>query len=554
MARLDRLGLVPKEVAHIGSVIGREFSYELLAAVASLVDEKRLCDALQQLAAAALIVQRGRPPFASYTFKHALLQDAAYGSLLRAKRQQTHAAVKRVLEVRFPEVVEAQPELIAYHCAQAGLVGDAINYWERAGRRAARRSANHEAVGHFYKALEMLQQEPKSAERDGRELNLLIALGPALMAIRPSAAPEVASAYARASELARKTGRSAELFPTLWGAYLVAAVAGDLGTTNKLAEELFGLARGLDDPGYLLQAHHAAYGGRKAAGDLTAMQRHAEAVLALYRPELHGGHALVYGAHDPGCCAQMTLALALLLRGLPDQSQCHSDQALALARTLPHPPSLVHTLRSAAELHNLRREPIATADLVADLLPLAAQHGSAVGIAQGIMLRGWARVMHGQMVEGLDELLEGLRLWRETGSRLHACYWLGVVVDALAVVARREDALLLLDEAFEAMEHRGGRWFEVELYRLKGELLLGPRGDSHKDAEICFRQAMAVAQSQGARLLELRAAASLSRLWRDEGRPDEACALLAPVYGGFTEGFDTLDLMDAKALLDELRE
>ena len=209
MARLDRLGLASKEVAQVGSVIGREFSYELLAEVAPLSDQEKLRDALQQLTAAGLILQRGRLPFASYAFKHVLLQDAAYASLLRAKRQQIHAVIKRVLENRTPEVAEAQPELLAFHCVEAGLLREAIDYWERAARRAAQRSANREAAAHFRKALELLKRMPESAEHDRNELNLLIAVGPALMATMASTAPEVASTYARAGELARKTGRGA---------------------------------------------------------------------------------------------------------------------------------------------------------------------------------------------------------------------------------------------------------------------------------------------------------------------------------------------------------
>jgi class 3 adenylate cyclase/predicted ATPase len=551
MARLDRLGLAAKEVARIGSVLGREFSYELLAAVAPLQGEKELRDALQQLTAAAVIVQRGQPPFASYTFKHALLQDAAYGGLLRGKRQQIHASVKSVLEDSFPEVKETQPELLAQHCTEAGFVGEAIDYWERAGRRAAQRSANREAVEHLRRALELLRGTPESAERDGRELSLLIALGPALMATRASAAPEVASTYARAGELARKAGRSAELFPTLWGARLVAMAAGDMATAGKLVDELFVVARDLDDPGFLLQAHHAAFSQTKTAGDLAAAQRHAEAVLALYRPELHAEHALLYGAHDPGSCARMGVALTLLLCGFPDQSRRQSEQALALARELPHLPSLAHALQHAAELHNLRREPAATAALAADLLPLAAQHGSAVGTANATMLRGWARVMLGRSAEGLDDLREGLRLWRETGSRLFVPYRLGIVADAFAAAGRREEALGLLDEAVEATELIGERWFEAELHRLKGEVLSSLPGDRRDEAEVCFLQALAVTRGQGARFLELRTVVSLARIRCDNGRPDEARALLAPVYGRFSEGFNTPDLQEAKALLDE---
>jgi class 3 adenylate cyclase/predicted ATPase len=551
MARLDRLGRLPKDVAQLGSVIGREFSYELVASVAPRGSEEQLPNALQRLAAAALIVQRGRPPAASYVFKHALLQDAVYGSLLRAKRQQIHCAVKTALEEHFPDVVEAQPELIAYHCARAGLVSEAIDYWERAGRRAAQQSANHEAVEHLRKALEMLRRGPEGSERDGRELNLLIALGPALMATRTSADPEVAGTYARAAELARTVGRSAELFPTLWGAHLVALVACDFRTAEKLGQDLFEMARGLDDREFMLQAHHAAFGTLRATGELASAQRHAEALLALYQPEMHARHALLYGAHDPGSCARMMLALILLLRGLPDQSRRQSDEGLSLARALQHPPSLAHVLRLAAELHIIRCEPDTTAKLVAELMPVAMQHGSAVGKASAIMLRGWSRVMQGQKAEGLDDLWEGLRLWRETGPTYYVPYRLGVVADALTAAGRHEDALRIVDEALEAREER---WFEAELHRLKGELLLGPHGDCQEDAIICFRQALTVAGAQGARFLELRAAVSLARFWKDNGRSGEARATLLPVYGSFTEGFDMRDLKVARTLIDELTE
>jgi predicted ATPase len=301
----------------------------------------------------------------------------------------------------------------------------------------------------------------------------------------------------------------------------------------------------------LLQAHHAAFSQTKTVGDLAAAQRHAEAVLAVYRPQLHAEHALVYGAHDPGLCARMGLALTLLLRGFPDQSRRQSEQALTLARELPHLPSLAHTLQHMAELHNLRREPAATAALAADLLPMAVQHGSAVGTANARMLRGWAWVMLGRSAEGLDDLREGVGLWRETGSRLFVPYRLGVVADALAAAGRREEALGLLDEALEATELIGERWFEAELHRLKGEVLLSLPGDRRDEAEVCFRQALNVARGQGARFLELRSVASFARIACDSGRPNRARDLLAPVYGRFSEGFDTPDLQEAKALLDE---
>ena len=552
MGRLDRLGPASKEVAQVGSVIGREFSYELLTAIGPLADKEKLRDALQRLTAAGLIVQRDRPPFASYGFKHVLLQDAAYMSLLRGKRQQIHAAVKRALEEGFPGVVEAQPELLAFHCMEAGLIREAIDYWERAARRAAQRYANREAAVHFRKALELLKRMPESAERDRTELNLLIAAGAVMIATVVSIDPEVVTTYARAGELARKTGRSAELFPALWGAHLVAIVGGDLRTAANLVDQLFDVARSLDDPDFLLQAHHAAFSGSKAAGKLMDAQRHAEAVLALYEPERHSSQALSYGAHEPGSCAQMGAAMMLLLRGFPDQAVRQAAQALALARRLLHPPSLAHALRLAGELHNLRREPVVIAEIAEDLLPLTVQHGSTVGTATATMLRGWARVIHGQVDEGLKDVREGLRLWRQTGSRMYVPYRLGVVADALAVARQEGEALQLLEEALQATEQIEERWFEAELHRLKGVLLAGESGESREGAEFCLQHALTVARSQDARLLELRAATSLARFWRDQDRCDQAYALLSPIYGWFTEGFTTPDLQDAKVLLDEL--
>jgi predicted ATPase len=523
----------------------------LLAQVASYPNKGHLQDALRQLAAAGLLIQRGQPPHSSYLFKHALLQDAAYGSLLRAKRQHIHTAVKNVLEESVPEIVEAQPELLAFHCSEAGLVSEAIAYWERAGRRAAQRSANREATGHFRNALELLKQTPEGAGRDEQELQLLNALGPALMATMSSSAPEVVNTYARASELARSTGRAAEVFPTIWGAHLVAAVSGDYSTADRLTDELFAIARTVNDDGLLLQAHHASFTGLKAGGDLMAAQRQAEAVMALYNPERHGDHALIYGAHDPACCAQMGIALTLLLRGFPEQSHRHAEQALRHAKSLSHPPSLAHALRLAGELHQLRREPAAASEIAADLLSLTIEHGSAVGRANATMLRGWAQVLQGQHAEGLEDMRDGLHLWRQTGSRYYASYRLGVAADAFAAGGEHEEALQLLDEAFGAVERVGDSWIKAELHRLRGALLLDWRHDED-EAESCFQQAVTVANTQNARLLEIRAAVNLARLWRDQSRCHEAKNVLNSVYQSYTEGFDTKDMRDAKSLLDEL--
>jgi class 3 adenylate cyclase/predicted ATPase len=552
LARLDRLASA-KEVAHIAAVIGREFSYGLLQAVTGLA-EAALQAALARLVAAELIFQRGVPPHATYVFKHALLQDAAYASMLRKRRQQVHAATKRALEARFPELKETQPELLAYHCTEAGFLAEAIDYWERAGRRAAQRFANREATRHFCSALELLGQMSEGLDRDGHELTLLIALGPALLATRPSVDPEVAATYTRAGELARRTSRSGELFPGLWGAHLVAVVGGDNATAARLVDELFALARNLRQPEFLLQAHHAAFGVTRTVGELMKAQKHAEAAVELYRPDRHGRHALVYGAHDPGACSRMNLALLLLLRGAPDRSQVQAGQGLALARSLQHPQTLLQTIRMAAELHSLRREPRPAAGLAAELLALSAQHGSAVGRANGTLLRGWVRIMQGEQADGLKDVQDGLRLWRETGSKLHVPQRLACVAEYFIAAGRPEMAWPLVDEAFAAAERFGERFLEPELHRLKGDLLLALHEGRQDDAAVCLNQALTIARKQDARLLELRAAASFARLRRRQARQRDAKALLAPVYGSFTEGFGLPDLQEAKALLEVLGE
>jgi predicted ATPase len=241
-----------------------------------------------------------------------------------------------------------------------------------------------------------------------------------------------------------------------------------------------------------------------------------------------------------------------LLRVYPDQSQRHAEQALRLARALPHPPSLAHVLRLAGELHTMRRESNAAADLAADLLPLTVQHGSAVGMAHATMLRGWARITQRHITDGVEDVREGLRLWRLTGSKLDIPYRLGVAADALATAGHHDDAWHLLNEAIEASERFREHWFRAELHRMQGALLLCLRSDG-EDAEVCFQQALTVARGQDARLLELRAASSLARLWRDQGRCADACGLLGLIYDWFTEGFATPDLQEAKTLLDELR-
>ena len=552
MARLDRLGSA-KEVAQIGAATGREFSHALLAAVVTK-PEAELASALDRLVEAGLLFRQGIQPHTTYLFKHALVQDAAYGTLLRAKRQELHARIADVLEEKFPETTATQPEILARHCGEAGLTRRAIAYWQRAGERAAHRSANVEAIAHFKRGLDLIEASPDAAGHAEEELALLIALGPVLMATRSSAAPEVSRLYSRARVLAQQLGRSAKLYTAFWGAWLVSLSEGDVAAATRFVDDLFAIARDQSDPDLVLQAHHAAWSTVMVEGDLIGTRRHIEAGLGIYVRERHARQAHLYGAHDAAVCGRSHLAWALALLGFPDQALQQMDLALALGRDLAHPPSLVHALWSAAELRYMRREPRAIEECTALLEPIAAQHGSVVVLANATMLRGWALVARGFADEGLAELRKGLSQWRSTGSQYQVPNRLARAADAFRAARQIEEGLVLVDEAIGLVEKGASRWEESEVHRLKGELLQASAGDltNSSECERCFNRALDVARRQSAKLLELRAASSLARLWRVQGKCEQARDLLGSIYGWFTEGFDTTDLKGAKALLDKL--
>jgi class 3 adenylate cyclase/predicted ATPase len=549
MARLDRL-FGAKQVAQTAAIIGREFSYELLRAVSS-ISEEDLQGALSRLAESELIFQRGEPPQARYMFKHALVQDAAYQSLLRANRSTQHRRVAEALEKQFPETAETQPELLAYHYTEAGLLAPAITYWRKAGQRAAKRAANAEAIDHLRRGLAMLDPMPDRAAHADEELTILLALGPALMSTRTTAAPEIQQVYDRALRLARDLGKVAELFATVWGSWLIAATRGDRELASACTEELFCIARKQDDAGYLLQAHHCAWPVEMLAGNLDSAHVHVDAGLALYDKDAHRDHAVIYGGHDPAVCGHLTDALLLQVSGRPDSSLARLETGIALARNLAHAPTLIHALWYAAETCFLRRDPVRVAALVAEWLPTVQEFGSAIGVANAMMMKGWARAMGGDVEAGLAELRNGLDRWRATGSKIWGSIRFGRAAATFIEAGDAGQGAALLTEAFQVMDGAGERWYEAELLRLQG-LLVARSGARTAEAELCFENAIGVAHSQGAPLFELRAAAALSRLQCAPEQRKQRAALLRSIYGGFTEGFDTPDLKEARSMLDEL--
>jgi predicted ATPase len=551
LARLDRLGPV-KEVAQTAACIGRDFSHGLLAAVADR-PEAELQVALDQLLESELIFRRGIPPEATYSFKHVLVQDVAYGTLLKSRRQQLHARIARALEERFPETADTKPELLAHHCTQAGLTTKAVAYWRKAGQLATDRSAAAEAVAQLTQGVELLQQLPDDAERRWWELDLQVALGSAMIAAKGYAAPETAAAYARAYELCRGVGAVRRLFPVLFGRYVTHLLGGRLAVAREAAAESLRLSeRQDDDAGTLASSHRSVGTAAFALGDLSAARLHLERALVLYDPERHRPLAFVY-AQDVRVAGLSWLALSLFVQGFPEQALRRSDEAIAAAPEFRHPATTAQSLLCACVLSELVRRRRQVQAHAEELVALATEHGLPFWLAMGTIMQGWALADAGEAEAGIAQLRRGLIAWEQTGAALIVPYYLGLLAKALAEAGRPGEGLGALAEALDRVATTGELWLKAELHRLRGELLLAPPTPDQPEAEACFRQALAVAREQDARMWELRAATSLAQLWRDEGRRAEAHDLLAPVYGWFTEGFDTADLKDAKALLDELR-
>jgi TOMM system kinase/cyclase fusion protein len=551
MARLDRLATV-KALAQLGATLGREFSYELLQAV-SPWDESTLQRGLHQLVEAEFLYQQGLPPHATYIFKHALIQEAAYQSLLRSTRQQYHQRIAQAVIAQFAEVAETQPELLAHHYTEAGLMSQAIPYWQRAGERALQRSAHMEAIAHLTRGLKILNTLPDTPERTQYELALQTTLGPALLAMKGYAAPEVGEVYARAQELCQQVGETPQIFPTLYGLYYFHVIRAEFHLAREGAEQLLRLAQGQQDPSLLLLAHQALAGALCHLGELTSTRAHVEQGMAIYDPQQHHTLAFRYGI-DLGVYFLAYAARPLWLLGFPDQAHTSIREALRLAHQLGHPFSLAFTLHWAATTHQLRREALAAQEQAEAAIAFSREQGFALWVPGATILRGWALTEQGQVEEGIAHMRQGMVAWQATGAEADHPYYLALLAEVYGKAGRAEEGLHVLAEALAVMDIIGERYYAVELYRLKGALLLAQTapGPQWLEAEKHFRQALAIARHQQAKSLELRAAMSLSRLWHQQGRHTDAYDLLASIYGWFTEGFDTTDLQEAKALLETL--
>ena len=557
MARLDRLSTV-REIVQLGATLGREFSYELLQIVSPL-DEGILQQGLRQLVEAEVVYQRGLPLQATYLFKHALIQDAAYQSLLKSTRQQYHKQIAQVLEGQFPETKETQPELLAHHYTEAGLVGQAISYRQQAGQRAIQRSANAEAVAHLMQGLNLLQTQPDSLERAKQELSLQLALGPALMATKSIGHSDVESTYTRARALCQRIGETPQLFPVLWGLRRFYVLRADYKTAQALEAQLLRLAQSAQDPALLLEAQWPRGLTWFWLGQMVSARECFAQAITLYDPQQHHSHAFLYGS-DPGVASRSYNAFTLWHMGYPDQALQESQRSLALAQELSHPFSLVYALSCLTWVYHLRREAHAAQEQIERAIGLATEQGFPFWVAWGSVLRGWALAMRGQREAAIVQMPQDLAAHRAIGGEVGRTWFLAMLAEAYEAGGQSEEGLHVLAEALDLVDQRGERAYEAELYRLKGTLTLkqsgvrGPKSEVEKEAEECFLKAIEIARHQSAKSLELRAVMSFSRLWQQQGKKAEARQMLAEIYGWFTEGFDTADLKEAKALLEELQE
>jgi class 3 adenylate cyclase/predicted ATPase len=549
MARLDRVAGV-KEVAQAAACIGREFDYALLAAVAGQ-GETELRAALDKLTLAELVFRRGTPPAARYTFKHALVQDTAYASLLRGRRQQLHARIGEVLERRFPERAAAEPDLLAHHFAEAGRLDRAVVYLTRAGERAVEASANVEAVRYLRRGLELIAGLPEGIERDRLELPLWLALAPPLVATRGYAAPDTLDAYARARELADRLGDTARLPPVVFGELAARYVGGQVPEMRELAKRFGAIAERDSRSGLHLVAWRMFALDLFHSGDLRRAKELLERLLAEHDHDRHHGLAVQYG-HDPRGAPLAYLAWTLWHLGYPEQAANTSEAAVAWARELSHVNSKGITLCWGGILPDLLlRQPRSAETMAREVIRLSDEHRMLLWHAYARAYLGWAQLEQGDAAAGLEAIAGGIEDLRRTGTRRFVPSLLCARARAEAQAGPGGAALATIAEAFAELEATGDFAWKPELHRVRAALLLaeGARDEAVQD----LLHALESARGQEAKSLELRAATDLARLWAERGTRRKADDLLAPVYGWFTEGFDLPDLQDAKALLDGLR-
>ena len=551
MARLDRLGPA-KQVAQVGAAIGREFSHALLAAVVPK-PEAELGSALERLVAAGLLLRQGVPPHASYLFKHALVQDAAYGTLLREPRRALHARIAEALESPFAEVAESRPELLARHCTEAGLIEKGVSYWLRAGKNAAERYANLEAIAHLRRGIEAVERLPGGRMRDRVDLDLQLALGPCVIATQGPASSMAAATFARARQVCERLGDPPEYLHVMHWLMVALAVRGELPPGREAAITLVGLAEARGDRPALINAIRAAGLISLLMGRVLEAYEWAERNMKEFGSSSEAERAAARAAgQDAGAAGLAVMSWALWILGHFDEAVAQMGAALERAEAVKHPHTQAYVCYYASVLYALRGEPATAYRYAERCLTFSEEHG----FGQWRSLSRAVRAICATVLEPsstIDQVIIALDEYRGAGYQFGITALFILFCEALILRNQLDVVPEVIDQVLSICNVNTERFVEAELYRLKARVLLLSKEPSGSiDSQSLLDKALTIARSQSARSLELRAARDLADLWRGQGKRDEARDLLAPVYGWFTEGFDTLDLKEAKALLDEL--
>jgi class 3 adenylate cyclase/predicted ATPase len=550
-SRIDRLSAEQKDLLQTLAVMGRESPLALIREVAPQ-QNTQLERMLGDLQAGEFIYEQPAPAGVEYTFKHALTQDVAYDSLLIERRKLLHDRIGDAIESLYASSLDDHLAELAHHYSHTDSVAKAVEYLGRAGQQAMQRSAYADAIGSLNAATDLLQRLPESTERIQRELLLQLAVAPALMVAKGWASPEAVRAFTRARELCERVGDTPEFFPALWGLWNVYLVRGEFRAAYEQAEQLLRRAQSAHDPTLLVYAHLALGETSSYMGELFPAREHFEMAISLYDRERHRPMIFRYYGQDAGVWCLSLIAGCLWHLGYPDQALTRVNEAFTLAQGLSHPHSLAFAELYASAVHQFRREARATQETAEALIALSAEHRITAFLPFATGPRGWAMAAQGRHEEGIVQIKESLAGIRATGAELSRPIYLCLLAEACREAGRLDDGLSALTEALAAEGEHEERGSDAEIHRLKGELLLKQDDSNAAEAQSCFQRAIEIARQQSAKSLELRATTSLAPLLAKQGHREEARTMLAEVYGWFTEGFDTADLKDAKALLDEL--
>jgi predicted ATPase len=544
---LEALSERGRDLTSVAAVIGREFDFPLLWRAAGL-EEHDAAELLEELVRRRVLQNVGE----RFDFTHDRIREVAYACLLRERRRTLHARIAHSMEALYADRLDEQVERLAHHTARGALADKAVAYLRRAGAKAFANAAHSDALAYFTQALDLLDNLAPGGGRDREELSLRLALGPTLQATRGYATAEVERNYMRACQLADEVGVPVQQFQARWGTWLVASHRASAGTALELARELLALAERLDDPALLLEGHHALWPVLVWLGKADAARRHLQQGIALYDKARHRSHAFVYGGHDPGVCCWKVASWASWILGHPARALEESVRSLDLARELDHPPSIIVALVWACVFRDFRREFPALREYARDLIALSTEHEASQWLAAGTIIDGAALAELGEGTAAIARIRSGLADYGSTGAQLFMPYFLSLLARACLKTGQPHEGLRAIDEALERARVTGERVWEAELVRLQGELRLAAAPNDLDEAMECFRRAIEIARGQVARSWELRACLSLARRLAAKGRVADACATLARVYDWFTEGFDTADLQEAKALLEDL--